>query len=277
MLQHHAGFDEECRGARGGIANGCERARITKGAAALREHRRRPEPRDRRQTDDERHARPHDVRVPAGASRANGSRRTRWPVSWKNAFATAGAMGGTPGSPTPVGAAPEGTMYLDHGHVTDAQWPVAIEVPLLHAAPDERDLVPERRRQTVADPAFHLCAHDVGVDGGAAIDGAYDALDLRQSIGAPRHLRHLRHHTVEGLVHGDAARPARRSAWPSPPSGGEVQRARAAVAWRQGAPDLIGRGSSCASSSGRLLGRRYAAAHGRHQDGTPTFVVSAPP
>jgi hypothetical protein len=77
MLEHLAGFDEEGRGARGGIANGGERARIAKRAAALGEHRRGTEPRDRRQTEDERHARPHDVRVPAGASRANGSRRTR--------------------------------------------------------------------------------------------------------------------------------------------------------------------------------------------------------
>lgn len=34
---------------------------------------------------------------------ANGSRRTRFPVNAKKALATAGAIGGTPGSPTPVG------------------------------------------------------------------------------------------------------------------------------------------------------------------------------
>jgi hypothetical protein len=42
--------------------------------------------------------------------RANGKRRTRWPVSLNTAFATAAASGGTPGSPTPVGSAWLGTM-----------------------------------------------------------------------------------------------------------------------------------------------------------------------
>lgn len=42
--------------------------------------------------------------------RRNGSRRTRLPVSAKYALATAGAIGGTPGSPTPIGAADERTM-----------------------------------------------------------------------------------------------------------------------------------------------------------------------
>jgi hypothetical protein len=40
----------------------------------------------------------------------SGSFRTRFPVSWNMALATAGASGGTPGSPTPVGAASDGTM-----------------------------------------------------------------------------------------------------------------------------------------------------------------------
>ena len=38
-----------------------------------------------------------------GAAR-KGSRRTGWPVSFRQALATAGPIGGTPGSPTPVGA-----------------------------------------------------------------------------------------------------------------------------------------------------------------------------
>ena len=40
-----------------------------------------------------------------------GKDRTRAPVAWKSAFATAGAIGGTPGSPTPVGGAEESTMW----------------------------------------------------------------------------------------------------------------------------------------------------------------------
>ena len=52
----------------------------------------------------------HDRDLCPAASRANGSRRTRWPVRWNRALATAGAMGGTPGSPTPVGGSADGTM-----------------------------------------------------------------------------------------------------------------------------------------------------------------------
>jgi hypothetical protein len=39
-----------------------------------------------------------------------GRRRTRLPVAAKIAFATAGATGGTPGSPTPVGFSVLGTI-----------------------------------------------------------------------------------------------------------------------------------------------------------------------
>src|SRR5205814_10168331 len=41
--------------------------------------------------------------------RANGRWRTDCPVSTRQAFATAGPMGGTPGSPTPVGFSAERT------------------------------------------------------------------------------------------------------------------------------------------------------------------------
>src|SRR5438445_9245416 len=40
-----------------------------------------------------------------------GKRRTRFPVTAKIALASAGATGGTPGSPTPVGFALLGTIY----------------------------------------------------------------------------------------------------------------------------------------------------------------------
>ena len=41
---------------------------------------------------------------------AVGNRRTRRPVAAKTAFATAGAIGGSPGSPTPPGGSSVGTM-----------------------------------------------------------------------------------------------------------------------------------------------------------------------
>ncbi len=55
-------------------------------------------------------ARGHDGLAPPPASRENGRRWTGRPLSASQALATAGAMGGTPGSPTPVGGAAEGTM-----------------------------------------------------------------------------------------------------------------------------------------------------------------------
>lgn len=58
--------------------------------------------------------RPNGVRGAAAASgthpRPTGSRRMRLPVAAKMALARAGATGGTPGSPTPVGASVLGTM-----------------------------------------------------------------------------------------------------------------------------------------------------------------------
>src|SRR5207253_2098802 len=53
----------------------------------------------------------HRFLLRQAVSRAKGKRRTRRPVRWNRALATAGAIGGTPGSPTPVGAAADGTMW----------------------------------------------------------------------------------------------------------------------------------------------------------------------
>src|ERR1700733_4076160 len=57
---------------------------------------------------------PHDgVRYARHATpgRGNGSTWIRLPVAAKMALATAGPTGATPGSPTPVGAAFDGTIY----------------------------------------------------------------------------------------------------------------------------------------------------------------------
>ena len=45
-----------------------------------------------------------------GTKREKGRSRMRWPVSLAQALPTAGAIGGTPGSPTPVGFSSDGTM-----------------------------------------------------------------------------------------------------------------------------------------------------------------------
>ena len=47
----------------------------------------------------------------AAAPKSNGSLRKRLPVNLNNALAKAGASGGNPGSPMPVGASVDGTMW----------------------------------------------------------------------------------------------------------------------------------------------------------------------
>ena len=61
----------------------------------------------------------------------NGGRRTALPVSLRTAFATAGPIGGVPGSPTPVGDASEAMIaHLDLRHLMEFQRRVVMEVRL---------------------------------------------------------------------------------------------------------------------------------------------------
>jgi len=108
MSEHLSRFAEESGGARRRIADGSKFAGGPKREPLIGMHRGCDD--DAEENGEEWRARRHIVRVPTDRSRAKGSRRTRCPVSWKNALATAGAIGGTPGSPTPVGASPDGTM-----------------------------------------------------------------------------------------------------------------------------------------------------------------------
>src|SRR5205809_7244947 len=106
MLEHLAGLDEERRRARGGVANTSEVVRRTQRARTLPAYGWRKE-RHRRY---DRHARhqdlagpaSHAVLVPSGASPANGYRRSHRHEIWKTAFATAGALSGDAGTPTPA-------------------------------------------------------------------------------------------------------------------------------------------------------------------------------
>ena len=158
-------------------------------------------------------------RTPSGSTcpmlrtyaRLSGSTRNRLPVAAASALATAGAITGTPGSPTPDGfGRRRHDVHLDGRHLVDAQERVVVEVRLLDHAVLQRDLAVQRRRQPEADAAFHLRANVVGVDRDAAIDGAHDAIDAELVVLVDRHLRDLRDHGAERLVHGDAAARASR-------------------------------------------------------------------
>ena len=113
----------------------------------------------------------------------SGNTRRRLPVAAEMALATAGAIDGAPGSPTPVGgSARRHDMHLDRRHLVDAQRRVVVEVRLLDDAVLERDRAVQRGGQAEADAAFHLRADDVGVDRDAAIDGADDAVDAEAAV-----------------------------------------------------------------------------------------------
>ena len=53
--------------------------------------------------------------------RLNGRTRTRFPVRAKTAFATAGPIGGTPGSPTPEGSSVDGTMWTSTSGISSSR------------------------------------------------------------------------------------------------------------------------------------------------------------
>ena len=119
----------------------------------------------------------------------NGSVNTRCPVSFDHALAMAGAMGGMPGSPMPVGFSVDGNdVHLDVRHLVDAQHAIVVEVRLHDAPVGEIDRGEQRGRKPEAHASFELRADYVRVDRDAAVGGDDDPLDLRQAILAHRHL-----------------------------------------------------------------------------------------
>lgn len=87
-------------------------------------------------------------------------------------FATAGARGGTPGSPTPFRFSALGTMWNSIFGIVDAHRPGGVEVTPHRAAGLELHFAVVERAQAKADAAFHLCADHVRIDGHAAVDRA---------------------------------------------------------------------------------------------------------
>ena len=78
------------------------------------------------------------------------------------ALATAGAIGGTPGSPTPPGFASLGTMCTSTSrHLVHPQHRVVVEVALLHAPVLERDLAVAARRVRPKTMPPSICASTV--------------------------------------------------------------------------------------------------------------------
>ena len=66
-------------------------------------------------------ARPRMPQALLKSWRLNGRTRTRFPVRAKTAFATAGPIGGTPGSPTPEGSSVDGTMWTSTSGISSSR------------------------------------------------------------------------------------------------------------------------------------------------------------
>ena len=141
-----------------------------------------------------------------------GKLRMRLPVAAKIALASAGAIGGTPGSPD----AAERRVVVARDQVHDdllrrgvhAQHLELVEVVLLRAAVLEGDLARERVAEAHHAGALHLRAHALGVDDGAAVDRDVDPRDRQLAVRVHRHLDHRRHVGGEAVVRGDAQAPA---------------------------------------------------------------------
>ena len=116
-----------------------------------------------------------------GAKRGN--RRRRRPVAAKRALATAGAMGGTPGSPMPPKGSPEGTRCTSISGVSRRErLGVVGKIPGFDPALIEADLFMEGGAKAEEDAAFHLGRDGIRVDHGATVHGADDPMDLDFSI-----------------------------------------------------------------------------------------------
>jgi hypothetical protein len=111
----------------------------------------------------------------------------RFPVAAKIAFATAGAIGGTPGSPTPPG----GSLLV---HANDGVITIGV---LLHASVFDCDLSLQRCREAKDNAAFHLSFYHVGIDCNATVDSTHDPMDLYIPILSNGNFSDLRHPTTK--------------------------------------------------------------------------------
>ena len=114
----------------------------------------------------------------------NGSSRGVLPVIWAMALANAGASGGSPGSPMPLGGSALGTMCTaTWGHVGDAWHGKVAKVALLHHAVLERDGgARQAHRQAHQCRALHLGLHAFRVDGQVAVHARRHAVQLGRAV-----------------------------------------------------------------------------------------------
>ena len=104
----------------------------------------------------------------------------RLPVTAKIALATAGAIGGVPGSPSPPHLSPpDRTKCVSmHRRVRHPGDRVGVEIALLDPAVPDGDLAEQRGRQAVEHRALDLHRRGQRIDQMAAVDAGDDPLDL---------------------------------------------------------------------------------------------------
>lgn len=83
-------------------------------------------------------------------------------------------------------------MNLDRRHFVDPQHVIAVEIAFDDPALVERDLRFQDRTKSKADASLHLCAHLIGINRHAAINGTDDAVHFGPSGPIDRNLRYLR-------------------------------------------------------------------------------------
>ena len=96
-------------------------------------------------------------------------------------------------------------MHIDARRLGQAQHPITVEVALLHLAANERDVAPERRRQSEENAALDLLIDDVRVHHLSAVDDAGDAVNGELAVchgdfGDLRHVGAVAFHQRDALM-----------------------------------------------------------------------------
>src|SRR3974377_585419 len=101
-------------------------------------------------------------------------------------------------------------MNLDFRHVGNSQRLIAVEVGLIDNPICQCDLIAQRGSEAIADATFDLCANHVWVDGDAAVNRSYDAIDSDLAARCDCHIRNHADDSIKALMQGNPATPSAR-------------------------------------------------------------------
>src|SRR3974390_1776063 len=101
-------------------------------------------------------------------------------------------------------------MNLDFWHVGNSQRFVAVKVGLIDNPICQCDLIAQRGSEAIADATLDLCANHVWVDGDAAVDRCYKAIDTDLAARCDCHTRNHADDSIKALMQGNPATPSPR-------------------------------------------------------------------